>query len=189
MTAYVRLIVPAKLPKQQFALWYHVVETQLPTGLIGQAHLKPGVFSKFYCKQTAKGDWSYVVPLVRNLDASEIYHLVQAWNQQYPQGDFIIDHSQSSQQTLLPPLSVEDKKIEQVLHSWGKLQHNRWMDSHIKDGWRYGVKISLKDRTHPWLQPWESLPESARQSNIQGAKDLVRLLNDFGYAMIQKPTA
>ena len=189
MTAYVRLIVADHLDKKQFAQWFECVETALPSGLIGQAHLRPGVFSKFYSKRTRHGQMAYVVPLVRNLDSSEIYKLVHSWNQLFPEHDFIIDYSQDSESINTPSLDLATHKIEQVLNSWGKQQHQRWMDQHMSSGWRYGVKLSVKDKTHPWLQPWESLPPAAREQNIQGARDLVKLLNDVGYAMVQKPQA
>jgi len=189
MTAYVRLIVPQQLSKEQFASWYKTVEAALPSGLIGQAHLRPGVFSKFYSKKTSRGQWSYVIPLVRNLDASEIYHLMQRWNQAYAQGDFILDWSQAADSDQKPSLDLATHKIEQVLDSYGKLQHSRWMDQHMRDGWRYGLKLSVRDRTHPWLQPWESLPPAARTQNVQAARDLLKLLGDFGYTLVQKPQA
>ena len=189
MTAYVRLIVPQALSKSQFVSYYNTVEETLPSGLIGQAHLRPGVFSKFYSKKTSKGQSCYVIPLVRNLDSSEIYHLVQKWNQVYQEGDFILDWSQAADSDQQPSLDLATHKIEQVLDSWGKLQHSRWLDQHLKDGWRYGLKLSVRDRTHPWLQPWESLPSVAKTQNVQAARDLVKLLQDFGYTMVQLPTA
>jgi hypothetical protein len=186
MTAYVRLIVADSLDKKQFAQWFDCVETTLPSGLIGQAHLRPGVFSKFYSKRTKKGQMAYVVPLVRNLDASEIYKLVQNWNQQFADHDFIIDYSQDSESISKPSLDLATHKIEQALDSWGKQQHQRWMDTHMEQGWRYGVKLSVKDKTHPWLQPWESLPVTARHKNVQAARDLLETLKQFGYTLVQK---
>lgn len=189
MTAYVRLIVSQKLDKQQFGKWFQTAEDSLPSGLIGQAHLRPGVFSKFYCKPTSRGQWSYVIPLVRNLDESEVYHLVEKWNQVFDNGDFIIDWSQAADRDQQPSLDLATHKIEQVLDSYGKLQHSRWLDQHMRDGWRYGLKLSVRDRTHPWLQPWESLPPVARTQNVQAARDLLKLLGDFGYTLVQKPQA
>lgn len=189
MTAYVRLIVPSKLEKETYVSWYHTVEKTLPSGMIAQSHLRPGNFSRFYCKKTARGQHSYVVPLVRNLDASEIYHLVGAWNEAYPKGDFIIDYTQASSSDITPSLDLETSKIEQAMASWGKLQHQRWMDQHMQDGWRYGIKLSVAQKTHPWLQPWESLPPQARRDNLTAARDLLKSLKDFGYTLVHEPRA
>jgi len=59
----------------------------------------------------------------------------------------------------------------------------------LNQRWRYGVNISMKHRTHPWLQPYESLPEQARSPHTQAVKDLLDILNQFGYTIKQIPQA
>jgi hypothetical protein len=188
MTAYIKLVVTQELAPKTYALWYHTVEQSLPSGMISQTEISPGKLSRLYRKQTPKGQHCYVIPLVRDLDSSEIYQTVEAWNQAWPKGDFVIDWSQPVG-IHAPSLDMATHKIEQALESWAKTQHQRWMSQHLKDGWRFGVKLSTRDRTHPWLQPWESLPPQAQATNLQAARDLLDALGQFGYTVVQKTQA
>ena len=190
MTAYVQIIVPNEFTPQQIKTWFSTVQDNVPSGLIGSTSLQQKGEtreSKFFHKQTANGKHAYVIPLVRDLDASEVHSILKKWCELYSEGDFTFDYSQSEGIQHAPPPSLEQHKIDQVLDAWAKHQHQAWMKRHTEQGWRYGVKLSSRDKTHPWLQPWESLPPRARELNVHGVKDLLKILNDFGYTIVQKP--
>jgi len=189
MTAYVQIIVPQEFTPQQIKTWFATVENNLPSGLISSTSLEQkGQVrnSKFFHKQTANKKHAYVIPLVRDLDASEVHSILKNWCEIYSDGDFTFDYSQSEGIKSAPPPSLEQHKIDQVLDAWAKHQHQAWMKRHTDQGWRYGVRLSSKDKTHPWIQPWEILPSQAREINIKGVKDLLHILNDFGYTLVQK---
>lgn len=186
MASYVRIIVPQQLPKPQFVLWYKTVEKTLPSGLIGETQLTPDTYSKYYTKRLAQGRYCYVVPLKRDLDTSEVHLLLRAWNTAYPQGDFILDHSQPVQHAVTQTADLGQQKVEQAMEAWSKIQHQTWMKDHMQQGWRFGTQLSVRDKTHPWLQPWESLPQAAKDKNTQACKDLLKCLHDFGYTVVQK---
>jgi hypothetical protein len=188
MSAFIKLVVPQELEPKSYALWYHTVETTLASGIIAHTQIAPGKQSKLYHKKTAKGQHCYVIPLTRDLDRSEIYRTVEAWHKSWPKGDFVIDWSQPVG-LHAPSLDLATHKIEQAMDAWAKIQHQRWMSQHLADGWRYGTKISTKEKTHPWLQPWESLPPQAQKNNLQAAKDLLAAFDQFGYTVVQKHTA
>ena len=189
MTSYVQIIVPQALTHDQFKQWFSCVESHTPSGMITATQLpqhegaKP---SNYYTKRTANGKHAYVVPLTRDLDVSEVHEILKAWCAAYPEGDFTFDYSQAVQKTPQGD-TFRQHKWDQILDAWGKLQHQRWLQRHVDDGWRYGVMLSTKEKTHPWMQPWESLPHKARELNLQGVRDLMRILDDFGYAIIQVP--
>lgn len=189
MASYVRIIVTQQLSKQQLVLWYHTVEKSLPSGLIGETQLSPDTYSKFYAKRLSNNKHTYVVPLVRDLDAYEVHQLLEQWCRAYPQGDFIFDYSQAVEHSVPKLADLSEQKIAQAMEAWSKQQHQKWMQDRMEQGWRYGTVISVKDRTHPWLQPWESLPLGAKQHNLQACKDLVKCLQDFGYTIVQKVDA
>ena len=192
MTAYVQIIVPQEFTQQQIKTWFHTVENAIPSGLISSTGIQQkGQVrnSKFFHKPTANNKHAYVIPLVRDLDASEVHAILKKWCELYPKGDFTFDYSQSETMQHATPPSLEQSKIDQVLDAWAKHQHQAWMKRHTDQGWRYGVTLSSRDKTHPWLQPWESLPPQARELNLNGVKDLLKILNDFGYTIVQKPQA
>jgi hypothetical protein len=192
MNSYIQLIVPHKLEKEIIKRWFACVEQCLPSGMIGSTTIvvdKKTKETNIYSKVLENKKICYIIPLVRNCDSSEIHELVQHWIKRYPTGDFIIDYSQQDNESTNGSKSIEEKKINEVLDAWAKKEHKRWMDDCIKQGWKYGVKMSTVKKTHPWLQPWEMLPENAKEQKKQSVKDLLKLLNDFGYTIIQKPEA
>ena len=142
--------------------------------------------STYYVKKTANQKHAHVIPLMRDLQPHEVHEILKAWCEKYPDGDFTLDYSQP---TGIKPVAdaVTSDRWDQILDAWGKRQHGIWMQRHVADGWKYGVMLSTKHKTHPWIQPWESLPTSARQLNIQGVQDLVKILKDFGYQITQMP--
>lgn len=189
MTSHVQMIVPQALTPEQVKQWFSCVESHTPSGLITGTTL-PGVDknkqSTYFTKKTSNGKHAYVIPLVRDLDASEVHEILKAWCALYPQGDFTFDYSQSV--THKPKGdTLTQHKWDQILDAWGKCQHAKWLQRHAEDGWRYGVILSTKEKTHPWMQPWESLPHKARELNLQGVRDLMSILDDFGYVIIQTP--
>ena len=192
MRSYIQLIVPRKLDTSIVKMWFDCVHHCLPKGIIGSTTIvKDGKTkeSKIYSKVLENKKVSYIIPLVRNLDVSEIHELVQHWNGDYPDGDFIIDYSQHNMAPPAGAKSIGEKKILQVLDAWAKKEHHRWMDDSLKQGWKYGMRMSTGQKTHPWLQPWEQLPENAKQQKMNSVKDLLTLLNDFVYTIVQKPEA
>ena len=192
MSAYIRLIVPHKFSPKLVQLWFATVEKILPSGLIGETAItvdKTSRMSRYYAKRTQQGQYCYVIPLVRNLDASEVHQVLQAWCSAYAEGDFVFDYSQAADRIQPQALDLAQNRLDRALDAWGKQQHAAWMAEHSAQGWRYGVTISVKHRTHPWMQPWESLPASARDKNTQAVRDLVKVLGDFGYTVVQKNTA
>jgi len=192
MTSYISLFVPKKLTKDVASLWFNTVQNVLPSGLISQTTLyshSDAKESNFYCKKLKNGKLAYVIPLVRDLDASEIHNIVQQWCKAYPAGDFLVDYSQNSLELPIGTNSLEQSKINEILDLWAKSQHTRWMEDAVSKGWKFGVRMSSKDKTHPLIQPWEQLPTYAREQNLAAVEDLIKILDSFGYAITQKPTA
>lgn len=186
---YIKLFVPTRLSKTQASDWFDCVKQSLPSGLIAETTLyshDDTAGSNFYLMHLKNGKFCYVIPLVRDLDASEIHNVVQTWNKTFPTGDFLIDYSQAAAPAMSSINSLEAQKVNEVMEQWAKIQHSKWMDGLIKKGWKYGTKVNVKDKTHPLMQPWEQLPEHARAHNLEAVKDLLALLDKQGYTISQK---
>jgi hypothetical protein len=188
MASYVRIIVAHKLPKKQSVLWYTTVHNILPSGMISQTQLTPDTYSKFYMKRLSDKRYTYIIPLVRDLNAHEVHEILQAWSKSYPVEDFILDYSQPVEHNIPVLADISQQNIAQAIESWSKQQHQKWMQDKMQQGWRFGIVLSIKNKTHPWLQPWESLPHAAKQNNLQACKDLVDCLKQFGYTIVQQPS-
>ena len=189
MSSYIQIIVPEKFTPDQVKSWRDCVETCLTKGMIGSTPIivqNRTRNSSYYHTRTHNHKHSYFIPLVRDLDLSEIHELVEHWCQDYPEGDFLIDYSQPEVLPTPGPRSLEQGKIDQVLDAWARHQHQAWMDQALAQGWKYGTKMSTVRQTHPWLQPWEQLPKPARARNLDGVQDLLKILDSFGYEICQK---
>jgi hypothetical protein len=47
------------------------------------------------------------------------------------------------------------------------MEHNRYVDQKISDGWRYGEDRSIAAKTNPFLLPWDELPEEQRARELR----------------------
>lgn len=185
-------MVKQPLDQKMRRAWYACVQANVPSGLLHHTELPEQAevkSSSYYHKQLTTGNHAYVVPLVRDLVHHEVYQIAHVWDKKFAEADFVIDYSQSVDHVVPQGADVPDHKIAHVMDAWAKQQHEAWMQDKLDQGWRYGVRVSMKERTHPWIQPYESLPEVARMPHTQAVKDLLKILNDFGYTIKQKPQA
>lgn len=44
-------------------------------------------------------------------------------------------------------------------------QHDQWMESKLKDGWKHGPVKDARKKTHPLLVPYDDLPYQERQKD------------------------
>jgi hypothetical protein len=192
MASWIKLVVKQPLDQTQRKAWYSCVQSNTPSGLMHHTDLpEKGQVksSSYYHKHMTNGNHAYVIPLVRDLVHHEVYQIAHAWDDKFPKVDFVIDYSQPADHVTPEGTDVPDHKIAHVMDAWCKRQHDAWMQDKLNQGWRYGVKIHMNNRTHPWIQPYESLPEVARAPHMQAVKDLLEILGDFGYMIKQKPQA
>ena len=67
-----------------------------------------------------------------------------------------------SEQTV-PVLNLTEGEVElQAL-----MEHNRYVDQKLTDGWRFGDERSTAAKTNPFLLPWDALPEEQRVREIR----------------------
>ena len=59
--------------------------------------------------------------------------------------------------------------------------HDVWVDGRSKEGWTYGLERSDIKRTHPYLIPYEELPESEKGIDRNTAVEIVRLIYKLGF--------
>lgn len=45
-------------------------------------------------------------------------------------------------------------------------QHKMWCEFRLREGWRWGPVKSVKDKTHPSLVPFETLPIEERAKDV-----------------------
>ena len=51
-----------------------------------------------------------------------------------------------------------------------ELEHKRWMNERIAQGWSYGPKRDNRRKIHPDLQEWDALDEGTRRRRMRSAR-------------------
>jgi hypothetical protein len=61
------------------------------------------------------------------------------------------------------------------------LEHERWRQEKIAEGWRYGPEKDEKLKTNPDLKAWDDLPPGEKEKNKKTIRDLPKVLAKAGF--------
>ena len=82
--------------------------------------------------------------------------------------------------------AINNDMLKEISETAAKLAHNKWMQKQVDEGWRYGTKYSLNEKTNPLIQPWYQLPDTYRQAHDVNLSEIMELLGHNGYTLIKK---
>ena len=68
-----------------------------------------------------------------------------------------------SSEQVVPVLELTEGEIELQ----ASMEHNRYVDQKLSDGWRYGEERSSAAKTNPFLLSWDKLPEEQRERELR----------------------
>lgn len=189
---YVSLVVEEPLDTDNLKGWYRCATGKAPYGVVTTL---PSIDDKgqpqnvkMVHRETDKGHY-YMIPVTRDLTEKEVERIVSAYGDLVSEMDFdieatVIDARPFAKQE--PSVTVDQQKYANVASSWAKKQHEEWLKKRTEDGWRYGQVISLANKTHPLLRPWDELPERYRHVDLDQPQKLLDLLGEHGYVVVSK---
>jgi hypothetical protein len=67
------------------------------------------------------------------------------------------------------------------LETLSRHEHDRWAQSRIDDGWRYGPVRDNVNKLHDQLKPWEELDENNRDKDRDAVRELPQMLELAGF--------
>ncbi|ASC73744.1 uncharacterized protein XM38_047160 [Halomicronema hongdechloris C2206] len=67
--------------------------------------------------------------------------------------------------------------------------HDHWAQALLGLGWRYGTRLNAAERTHPYLCPFEQLPEAVQEQQLQVYLDNLKTAVALGYRIEAQPVA
>lgn len=154
-------------------LWYYTVELLAPEGVIAgdddTNSLMLGLQNDYYV---------YIIPLKRHLTILESEKIVEGYSR-ITNHDFEIEISNVYQDSVdfghpfEYDLSI-DEEAKTILHeAIARHAHNQWIQSKMQSGWRFGLNLSISEKTHPAMRPWDDLPESYRRLPNVSDKELI----------------
>ena len=129
----------------------------------------------------------YIIPLARHLTESELEYFITHCVSQLPLENWNIESS-TEEVGCCPDMDPEEQHemdtLNELNHELARYNHQRWMDRKLSQGWRYGMIMDEKQRTHPLLRPWHELPEQHRDVDDQLAPILIDVLHKNGYSVV-----
>lgn len=82
-----------------------------------------------------------------------------------------------------PDFSFTNQEVEDL----AEMEHKRWMNERISQGWSYGPDRSNWRKVHPDLQEWDALDDSVRDKDRDAVRAIPGILNDAGFQILRLP--
>tara|TARA_B100001175_G_scaffold257348_1_gene225646 strand:- start:1068 stop:1622 length:555 start_codon:yes stop_codon:yes gene_type:complete len=170
------------LNSDEIRRWYLTVDMLAPDNII----MGDDESNSFMFAMQAE-EYIYMVPLVRHLTEVEAEQIVEGY-MRVSEHDFDIETSNvyRANADLAHPfetdyqISVDAKNV--LKDAYARQSHNQWIQTKMHEGYRYGLKLNLKEKTHPAMRPWDELPKEYRRLPESSDKELL----DFYSANISK---
>jgi len=159
---YIQQRTTNKLNAEEIQRWFFTVVMLSPDGVIAGDDE-----TSSFLLATQADDFLYRIPLVRHLTANEAEKIVEGY-MRVTEHDFEIETSNvyRADADLGHPFEYEikmDEGARDILHlTYQRQAHNEWIQEMMSKGYRYGLNLSINEKTHPALRPWDDLPENYR---------------------------
>jgi len=157
---YIQQRTSKTLNADEIQRWFLTVEMLAPEGVIaGDDNTCEFVLA------TQEDDLLYRIPLVRHLTSDEAERIVEGY-MRVTEHDFSIETSNvyRADADFGHPFETDiqmDEGAQDILKDTYKRQaHNEWIKGMMDKGYRYGLNMSINEKTHPAMRPWDDLPES-----------------------------
>lgn len=80
------------------------------------------------------------------------------------------------------------KAIRELTELLARNIHDIWAQRKLADGWRRGCRLDGTRRRHPWLVPYDALPDSVREYDRSTALGTLKTLIALGYGVRKRAT-
>lgn len=69
---------------------------------------------------------------------------------------------------------------EDEIEIMAEMEHARWSEERLRDGWRWGKKRDIIKKTSPYLVVWSELPEDVKERDRQTVRKIPEFLAKVG---------
>ena len=91
----------------------------------------------------------------------------------------------NKQEYIPQPIDTTDVKLpiemEELVEKMSKNVHEVWAATRISQGWTYGNQRNDELKTHPFLIPYEELPEEEREYDRNTSIGTLKLIIKLGF--------
>jgi hypothetical protein len=192
MPIFVKLVSSEHMGVSDARKWYKVVLATAPEGVL--THIDSldlhGAPSQTRMVRRSKGESTeLIIPLMRDLLPTELEAISDAWRRVSPIGSFTITTNPTQSQKLnqaVSGLELPNDEYQMLCLQLAKVRHEGWIREKSSDGWGYGPVLSLKNKTHPLMRPWDDLPAQYRDIDSKSPEQFLSFLNNQGYAVVKQ---
>ena len=183
---YMRLLTDVELSQKQKQVWYRVVEKFLGAEYATQ----PTNFLDTLTSQREEleGDenfpFVYVVYLSDDVDYTLAEQIVELWDNVYPRDYEIESSAEFDCECDDCDVEIDDAMHEEIQRKASKFIHNRWVESQLQAGWRFGINMNESDQTDPRLRDWDSLREEYRREIQMEREQAVKFFKKYPHFFV-----
>lgn len=189
---YVKLTSQEHLGIKAAREWYRLILRILPSGLpsyISSMDNQGNIEETRLVRRNIDNGTELIVPLNRDLVPTELQALADAWREISPPGQYSISTNPTQDQKLnqaVNGLKIEQDEYQSLCLQLAKVQHEGWMREKSKQGWSYGPVLSISNKTHPMMRPWDDLPAQYKDVDTNNPENFLNFLNNQGYAVVRQ---
>jgi len=160
---YIQQRTERYLDADQIQRWYLTVEMLAPQGVI-----KNDDQTGNFVLALQENELLYRIELVRHLTAQEAERIVEGY-MRISEHDFEIETSNVYRadadfgHPFAEDFTIEEEAKQMLNSTYARQAHNEWIQSMMGKGYRYGLNMSIDEKTHPAMRPYDDLPESYRR--------------------------
>jgi hypothetical protein len=81
--------------------------------------------------------------------------------------------------------TAQEKKLfeftPEEIEKMSEMEHDRWVDERLRDGWKLGPVKDTEKKTSPYLVPWNQLLEEVKGYDRNAVREIPSVLNRAGF--------
>lgn len=170
--------------------WFQCVYASLPRGVVTSVDNASDPSNPIRLTKTEMaGCTRFTVPLSRDLSPYELNEVKNKWAGLQVRGNFSITSSSTISEKMklaADNMVLTDDDYSSLCHQLMKAEHQRWYADRSNEGWKYGPILSVFNKTHPLMRPWEDLPIEYKTVDRKHPHRLLSMLDSHGYSVVKK---
>lgn len=182
---YICLHTNEKLNDDSLKCWIKAVITCSPSGIVTATEIPPNNENLQFYQRYNNDKYLYVGCLSRNLNADEANVIAKKFCELVPDCECQITWSQEPQIDRKHAELSEDV-IKAIAYEAARMNHNRWVQQRIDEGWRFSQQHNNRHRTSPLCISWDQLPQSYKRAEYTRVKSLLEVFNQMNLRLVRK---
>ncbi len=65
------------------------------------------------------------------------------------------------------------------------MEHNRWVNERITNGWAYGERKDVSHRISPYIAPWDDIPEEIKEYDRETVRNMIPIIEKSNLKVIK----